>query len=78
MKVKVLHSFAGLVYAGAKGTTIDLPLTEARSLKHAGIVDIIEDYVPEMAYETPEEAEKETRIIKPKGRGVQIKNRAKR
>lgn len=67
-KCKVLTGFAGPVYAGAKGSEIDLPIAEARSLASQGIVEIIEDYVPDMAYETPEAAKKgrETKIIKPK------------
>lgn len=67
-KCKVLIGFAGINYASAAGKEIDLPLNEARSLASQGIVEIMEDYAPAMAYETPEAAAKgkQTRIIKPK------------
>lgn len=71
MKCICLQSFAGLIYSGAKGKEINLPIDEARSLESAGIVKIIADYVPEVAYETAEAAKKgrETKVIKPKRRG---------
>ena len=57
MKCLVLHGFAGLHYNSAPGKEIDLPLSEARSLASQGIVKIMEDYKPEMAYETAKEAQ---------------------
>lgn len=49
MKCEVLVGFAGMQYSGARGKTIDLPLSEARSLASQGIVRILEDYTPETA-----------------------------
>lgn len=66
-KVKVLIGFAGIVYAGAAGKEMDLPLVEARSLESQGIVEILEDYHPETAYETAEAAAgRQIRIRGPK------------
>lgn len=56
MKCLVLHGFAGINYAAAAGKEIDLPLSEARSLASQGIVKILEDYTPPMAYNTAKEA----------------------
>lgn len=58
MKCLALQSFAGLNYSAAKGKEIDLPLHEAKSLEHAGIVRILDATPPEMAYETAEAAQK--------------------
>lgn len=58
MKCLVLIGFAGIHYAGAKGTEVNLPIDEARSLASQGIVKILEDYKPEKAFETPEAAMK--------------------
>lgn len=71
MLCKVLIGFAGLQYSAARGTEVNLPLSEARSLAHSGIVEIIEDYVPEIAYETATEAKKsmEKKIIRAKRKG---------
>lgn len=71
MKCLVLQSFAGLAYAGAKGKEMNLPIDEARSLEAAGIVQILEDYTPEVAFETAEQAvvakeQKVTRRGRPK------------
>ncbi len=55
-KVRVLQSFAGITYSGGRGAEIDLPLSEAKSLSSAGIVEILEDYHPPVAFETAEEA----------------------
>lgn len=70
MKCKVLHGFAGQIYAGAKGTEINVPVAEAKSLAAAGIVEILEDYKPEIAYETAAQARKamETKEVKAKKR----------
>ena len=57
MKCLVLIGFAGINNASAAGKEIDLPLVEARSLASQGIVRILEDYVPPMAYETAQEAQ---------------------
>jgi hypothetical protein len=56
MKCLVLEGFAGMTYASARGKEIDLPIAEARSLAAQGIVRMIEDYTPEIAYETADEA----------------------
>jgi hypothetical protein len=56
MKCKVLIGFAGVIYSGARGSELDLPMAEARSLASQGIVEILEDYTPPMAYETAEAA----------------------
>lgn len=56
MKCLVLIGFAGINYSSAPGKEVDLPLSEARSLSAQGIVKILEDYVPEMAYETAKDA----------------------
>jgi len=56
MRCEVLIGFAGLQYAGAKGSIIDLPIGEAKSLQAAGIVKMIESDKPAEAYATAEEA----------------------
>jgi hypothetical protein len=65
MKCFVKIGFAGPVYASAPGKEINLPLDEARSLAHAGIVEMMEDYTPPMAYATAIEAQPQNRIVKP-------------
>jgi len=55
MKCLVKVGFAGITYSSAPGKTIDLPIIEARSLQSQGIVEIIDDYKPEIAYETAEQ-----------------------
>lgn len=57
-----------MTYSGAAGQMINIPLSEARSLQSQGIVEIVEDYQPEMAYETAKDAQlgKRTATIKAK------------
>jgi len=68
MKCLVKIGFAGLVYAGASGTIIDIPMSEAKSLEHAGIVQILENIKPEIAYETADEAIKGEHAVKSIGK----------
>jgi hypothetical protein len=64
MKVRVLQSFAGVTYSGGRGAEIDLPMSESKSLASAGIVEILEDYTPPVAFETAEEAAAASRNTK--------------
>jgi len=59
-----------MTYCSSAGKEIDLPLAEARSLAAQKIVQIIEDYKPELAYTTAEAAQrgKEQKVIKAKKR----------
>jgi len=68
MKCLVLQSFAGLQYSAARGTEINLPADEAKSLEHAGIVKILADYKPEMAYETAQLSKPENKAISGKAK----------
>lgn len=68
MKCLVLIGFAGINYSSAPGKEIDLPLSEARSLSAQGIVRILEDYTPEVAYETAKEAKQGYRNAAKKAR----------
>jgi hypothetical protein len=56
MRCLVKIGFAGITYCSAAGKVIDLPKGEANSLQAQGIVEILENVEPEMAYETAEEA----------------------
>lgn len=56
MKCLVIETYSGIYSKGRKGQEVNLPMSEAKDLQKAGIVKILEDYKPEMAYETAEAA----------------------
>lgn len=68
MKCLVKIGFAGINYAGARGTEINLPLSEAISLQSQGIVKILEEPKDEIAYETAEEAMPKEQAVSKVGR----------